>query len=602
MSVLACLFFLFKFSAMAQDENPIIVTADQFDRPYSESTSSIDLITREDIEDSGVYNVLDLLRTRPGLSIPTNGPFGKASSIQIRGTDSRHTLVIIDGVRATDVTSISGGARLEFLGLDQIESIEILRGSQSVLYGSEAIGGVLKITTLKPKEKLSKLKVGYGSYANRIGSASFQDKRSLGGVELSYVLGAGLQRVDGISAFNEKKSINADDDGLNQVQTLAKLSLSKERHSLLLGMQSTDSEYDYDDASADNPTNVGEYEDLQLYGLYNYKRSEFINLNLTFTQKSIERELSGLNSFGAFSFIYEGEFQRIEATNKMKILKDADLIIGVEFEKESVDALDSRLSRQRNRERLAGYFNHYQKVGNILLEGGLRIERFQGFDQKIVYRGSIGYRVGDFTLKSSLSTGFKAPSLYQTFNTFSAPSEISYEQSESKEFGILYITESSLFELTAFEIDFNNFIDFDSPANQYVNRGDFLQRGLELSVQKDLESFELNYSYTFLKSKNLQTGARLVRRPKHKSSASLVYTTDRSIKVGGQLDYVGRRAEINNQELPSYWSLGVNLSKEIKNYQIKISANNLFDRDYEEVLNFPARGRNFLVSLSGEWN
>ncbi len=580
---------------------PIFVTAEQFERPYLESTSSIELITREEIEESGNNSLIELLKSRVGLSIPTNGPFGKASSIQIRGADGRHTLVLIDGVRATDVTSISGGARLEFMGLDQIESIEILRGSQSVLYGSEAIGGVLKITTIKAESKKAKLKLAYGSYNNRIGSASIQGGKKLEDFSFNYSLGAGIQRVDGISAFNAKKTVGADEDGLNQTNFTGKFFLKKKEHSVLVGFQLTNSLYEYDDALADNPTSTGEYEDTQLFSVYSYEKSDLVNFNLSYTQKDVNRDLSGENSFGNFNYLYKGNFKRLELKNRMKFIEGGESIVGLELERESVDALDVKLSKTQTRDRIAGYINHYQKIESLIFEAGLRTERFQGFEEELVYKTSLGYRLGEFTIKGSFATGFKAPSLYQTFNTFAPSNKISHEESQSGEVGVLYVTPETIFELTLFEINYDNYIDYDLTLNRYVNRGDFLQRGMEINLEHDFKYWGFKSSYTYLRSKNILTGESLIRRPKNKISFSADGSLSQSIKLASQFDYIGKRDEVNNQLLPSYWTVGLVLSKDIANFKVKMALNNILDREYEEVLNFPAMGRNYLLSFSGQW-
>lgn len=593
---------LFSFLSLSYPQaKPIIVTGDQFERPYRESTSSIELITREQIEQSGLDSVVDLLKQSVGLSVPTNGPFGKASSVQIRGADARHTLVLIDGVRATDITSISGGARLEFLSLDQVESIEILRGSQSVLYGSEAIGGVLKIQTRRPEKKSSSARMAYGSYDNKQGSFSSRNKLKVMGLEVSYLLGASLQKVDGISAFDAKKSISADEDGLDQADLVGKLILKKGKHELIAGVQSIDSDYEYDDATADNPTNEGEYESLQFFSRYSLSQSDYLNFEVTFTSKSVNRRLYGENSFGRFSFLYQGKFRRVEAKNRMKLVTGGDSIIGVEYERESVEALDSILSQERIRERLASYINHYQKWGKLFGEVGVRGERFQFGGEKLVYKSAFGYLWGDFTFKGSYATGFKAPSLYQSFNTFSPSQELDLEESRSSELSILFQTQKTLVELTGFEIRYESFIDFDSPLNRYINRGDFVLRGLEASAEYQKNHWLFKGAYTLTRSKDRSTGESLIRRPKHKIDGSFVYNYQSLYSVGGQFNFVGKRQEINNQELPSYMTMGIVLMRSWKMLKIRLSLNNLLNKEYEEVLNFPARGRNYLVSLSGEW-
>ena len=158
---------IFYFLTTVQAED-VVVTAERIDRSYSDSTSTITHVSSEEIDRSGSSDVADLLRAKAGIQVNSNGGAGKSTSLFLRGTDSRHTLVLIDDVEVVDTTSIANTPRLEFISLDSVESVEVLKGSQSVLYGSQAIGGVLKINSKKLSgKKETFIKAGYGSFNDK---------------------------------------------------------------------------------------------------------------------------------------------------------------------------------------------------------------------------------------------------------------------------------------------------------------------------------------------------------------------------------------------------------------------------------------------------
>jgi len=372
----------------------IIVNAEKFKRNYLDSTSSIFVIDEAEIEKLNAQSLAEILKRKGGFSIQTSGAFGKASSINLRGTDNRHTLVLIDGVRVTDITSIDGGTRLEFLDPDQIERIEVLKGNQGALYGSEAVGGVISITTKKGNK--ARIGLGYGSFGQKRVSAynSVQAKKN----ELT-LMGI-FKKINGISAYNEKRIDGlVENDGLTQEDF--QLTWKNESIKNLVIKNSfdfTSASYLYDDANADNSNLYGEYQTSRLNSGASYTHSEWLNIDLNYSHFNVDRKLFGENGGNKFNYLYEGNFDRYSLTNKSFYFGDGEFITGIEFEKEKTKALDQLLDMTRDKDRAGLFFNNYNKWNGFIFEEGVRYEKLQFFGDKFVYRLGAGYTTGQFKI------------------------------------------------------------------------------------------------------------------------------------------------------------------------------------------------------------
>ncbi len=576
------------------DAGDIVVTAEGFERNYLESTSAIYVIDQSEIESMNATSVADLLKRKGGFSVQTNGAFGKASSINLRGTDNRHTLVLIDGVRVTDITSISGGTRLEFLDPAQIEKIEILKGNQGVLYGSEAVGGVISITTKKGAG--SQVALEYGSYDKK--KVSAHNSFSKGDNRVS-VTGS-FQDVDGISAYNEDRiSGNIENDGFKQSDLLINWQ-NRSIDKLILDFQGEfkNSSYLYDDSSADNPNLNGEYKTARYALSSTYNHSKLVNLDFTYSHFNVDRKLFGENSYGKFTYLYQGNFNRYTLVNRSFYSEGGELVTGIEYEREKTKALDSLLNQTRSKERMGAYINNYNKFGGLILEEGIRYEDLQFFGDKFVYRLGAGYNFNNLTVKVSQGTSFKAPTLYQSFAQFGGNRNLEMESSTSRELSLLYKNKNYMNEVTYFEIDYDKYIDYDTTRSIYNNSGDYESYGVEWNQQYTSERFDIGLFYTFLRSKNKITGATLPRRSKHNLGFNAEFRLDDHWSFLTDSQFRGKRTDSNGKKLTSYYltNLGVQYNWNKSSDRISLSLNNIFNKSYEEVWGYGTPGRNFLIS------
>lgn len=584
--------FLFAFllpqQSQANDNQPIVVTAERFQRSYDESISSIIKIDEEEISESGSTNVADLLKQQAGLNLFTNGAFGKASSLFLRGTSNRHTLILIDGVRVTDITAIGGGARLEFLNTSDIESIEILKGSQGVLYGAEAIGGVINITTKQGLKHNARALVGSFGQQGLSGNTGYKKDDFV--VQFNF----SGERSTGISTFNEKKTTNPDNaekDGHETSTLKFKVSNKFGDHKVGATFRYQDSSSDFDSSSSDVIGNETKYQTNLAGANWAYSINKLFNLET----KAEFRTVKSNSIVGTSNFEYEGTDQRVELSNKSFIGNHLEFISGISIEKEVAKALGSQLSQDIGRERISLYSQGRFEKDNFFIEFGGRGEKIQFVETKGLYRVALGKRVGNWTFKAHQATGFRVPSLYQSFSSF-GNRDLQVEESNSQELGAFYQKGIFSGEVSLFRIRYSNFIDYDSATNGYLNLGAQENRGVEVNGQVTFEKFQAGLEANILRAYNPVTGAYALRRPRQRYSFNLRYQVLPKYFLGVNGQYVGARNDTSQFRLPSYLTFDTSLGYNSDVDKIMLQVRNLFDREYEEIKNFGTPDRNFLLT------
>lgn len=585
--------FLSSFYSFAEDA-PIIVSAPSGAKSYLNPLTSVFKLEGDELLSTGKTSVAEALKGIPSLYVTTNGAFGKASTISLRGTSNRHTLIIIDGVRVTDLTGISGGSRLEFLELDYVESIEVLKGSNSVLYGSEAIGGVIKITTKRGEKGSSHLKVEAGSYQNY--AATFSRDGSQG--NWSYYFSGGVRDVEGISAYGNSASQNLEADGFNMKTFQGKFDYENshgDKAQLSIGLG--DARFEFDDASADNSKNHSEYRSLRLSSFFEKEINNIINPRFSLTTQLIDRKTLIDNSFGRSEYPYKGSFYDLEIFNISKIGKVLILQSGFNTEKEISENLGNVNDLKRERNRWAGFTSVNLIINNLVLEAGGRFDKTQFQGENYLYRIGGAFSFNNLELKAFQSTGFKAPSLYQLFSTFGNTGLLA-ESSQSQDFSVVYDSKRYSLEITYFTMKLSNSIEYLSGINRYVNLGGLDNKGVETLFGGKWGNTKIQVGGTFSNPIDSSTGRYAFRRPRRKFETRLSHNMPWGLSFGINGLYVGERFETTGERMPSFSTFDLNLSYSTKKWKSSLFLNNIGDKDYQEVRNFQTPGRNLMVSLS----
>jgi vitamin B12 transporter len=599
--------FLFLFIVFIQlifsqlvfsNDEPIIVTSERFKRDYSLSTSSILKYSGEEIEESGATNVADFLKGMEGINLFTSGPFGKASSLFLRGTSNRHTLIMVDGVRVTDLTAIGGGSRLEFLNTQNIESIEVLKGSQGVLYGAEAIGGVIKITT--KKKTANKVLAKLGSYNQRSLGAVTNLARGKG----QAILSVSHDKAEGISSFNQDKVSmaegEAEKDGYENLNLRLNVGQKHMGNVYKLNGSYQKSKSDFDSGTGDVLGNKSSYQASSVSFSWLKSISSLINPNFLFEERFVKTDSSIVSSNVNTQYVYEGSTSRAEIINKAYLSEKFDFISGLSFEKEKAKALDTILPIEESRERISAYghfrYDHSFGASEVFAEAGGRYENIQDVKDEGLYRFALGFKRDAYTLKVNQSTGFKSPSLYQSFSSFGSLN-LKVEKSKSREISLFYKRSRFQGELTLFDIYYSNYIDFDALLNRYANLGAQNNKGIELSASSVWKDLSWSINANFLRAVDPTTGEYALRRPREKFTASIDTPFGEKFNLGLQGVYVGSRQDTGNFRMPSYLKFDAFMGYNDNVNRVTLNLNNILNRKYEEIKNFGTPNRNFLLSF-----
>ena len=570
----------------------IIVTGTRIEQTTAETGSTVHIIDADEIAALGFSHALDAVARAPGVTVNQNGTFGGAATVRIRGASSAQTLVLIDGVSVNDASSPGGGFNFARLDTGNIERIEILSGPQSTLWGADAIGGVVSITTRRPGQGLGgSLFAQAGSYGTFRGGASV----SHGGGAGDFRLAATRLNTDGVSRA-DKRNGNTEDDGLETLTLSARGGLNLPRGARLEGsLLWNDSESEFDSFHFGAQGNVGDGDELsrteELSGHLALKApmlgERFHNLLLV-GRAEIDREnfSDGLQSFQARGertlFRYQGTLS-IDARNT--------LVLGAEREESSASGNDSAIN---------GLFALYewQPVGKLTLTGGLRSDDHERFGAETTGRVAAAFRpVPNLTLRASWGQGFKPPTIFQTtFFCCGAPAAndaLRPERSEGVDFGAEWRPDSGLGHIgvTYFRQDTEDLIDFSFAIGGYQNIDEVESKGIEVSAGWNLtDAFALSADYAYIKARE-GDGTALRRLPKHSGDLALSYDPSGPFSGTVLLRFNGRETNSDGSRLDDWARVDINARYALsERLELFGRIENLFDTHYQQILGYGTPG------------
>jgi len=597
----------------------IVVTASRIEESPKEVASSVTVITEKEIENRKARTVFEVLRSVPGLDVRQSGGPGKLTDIFIRGAKSEHTLVMIDGVEMNDPMSTGRGYDLSKLTVDNIERIEIVRGPQSTLYGSDAIGGVINIITKKGEGKPKFFFSGEGgSYHTYLGTVGLS-----GGTKLvNYSFGISHFDTKGFSAANKKYG-NTEKDGHRNTSFSTRLGLTPiEPSEIDLILRYMDSKTDLDlggGANKDDPNYVLELRELFLRtqgrlllfdGLWEQK----LGFSLADHDRDYRDKQDPLHPFDSSKGTYDGTMLKMDWQHNLFFHKTNTLTLGVEYEKEkgefryfseSMWGPYESVFPEKSASTKAFYFqdklSYYESFFATL---GLRVDDHSRFGSKATFRIAPSYlfKKTGTRIKGTYGTGFKAPTLYQLFAPATAWGPIGNpnlkpEKSKGWDGGFeqFLFGEKVSLGATYFRNDFKDLVDFDW-VQGYINIDKARTEGVEFFISVcPIEDLTLSANYTYTDTEDKETKEKLLRRPRHKGGLNLGYRFLDKGNINLNLIYVGRRDDFTpypkRGEVGGYTLVNLASSYDIhKNFQIFGRIENLFNKKYEDVWGYGTAG------------
>ena len=607
----------------------VITSATKTPLPASHVTSAVEVIDGEEIQRKRIKTVIEALRLAQGVFAFSQGGAGTIANVRIRGAETKHTLVAIDGVIVNSPTN--GAFNFADLTSDSIERIEIVRGAQSMLYGADAIGGVINITTKRGRGKPSASAFfEYGSFATLREGAQVSGAKGI--VDFS----ASLSRWDtsGFSAVNYKRGAS-ERDAYRNWQAAGKIGMSLPKEGRLeVNLRWVNADNSIDSASSFGQFDVvgskGTNRALLLSGKYDQRITSWWDHKLTLAQNN-ERQLSFFGTSqrnlqtGAITAVSPSQSdleilnRRLEWQHNFQVGKPLLLTAGYQFREEQGDAKGFFSNAQPNR-LLSAHSGFAQAQFNVedrlIVTGGLRQDRYNVFGDATTYRVTGGFLIHETgtKLRSSYGTGFRTPTLNDLFFVNSANPDLKPEKSQSFDVGVDQTLWKGKVQLSAtyFWNHFRELIVFQSthptcpPSSIFgcpINISQSKTQGWELGATVKLRSnLEAKMQYTLTLDRDLVNAKRLPRRPIDMASAGLSYQPVEGARLNVDYRFVGARnndaANTPNQRQGSFGVVNVSGSYDFADHwQAFGRIENLFDQDYEEVQFFGAPIRSVFGGL-----
>jgi vitamin B12 transporter len=569
----------------------VFVTATRIEASRETLGSSTTSVDSRQIEETRKTTVPEVLRTVPGLEITQSGGPGTVVSAFLRGASPGQTLILVDGVRANSVTS--GGSDLSGVRLDNIERIEVVRGPQSTLYGSEAIGGVINIITRRgqPGHRAGlQLEAGKNSFFSGAPSVSG------GNARWDYSAAAAYEETDGISGASERAG-NTEDDAYENLTGSGRLGFAfLEDGRVDLNVRAFESSIELDGFEF----GVGPVDDLNyvqdrdaLFATLRMDKPFTPRWNQSVRVSFHQDDFTGEDPDTPFNnFDIDNQATEIEAQSDFQLTDDQILTFGYSHEEregKSAQDFDEQVD-------LNSYFLQHQVSWNdrVFLTGGVRNDDHSKFGSETTYRLTAAFIAGSATrLHGSYGTGFRAPSLNELFFPFFGNPDLLPETSRGFDLGV----EQGLFgdratiDVTYFDNQFEDLIGFDFETFLANNIAEAETNGVEVLVDVDPNAlFDVTASYTYTESENLTTGIQLPRRPKNRGTLLLAF---RPAEWASTLSLVVVRDRIDSDAAPldDYervdFSLSYRWNERLTPY---VRVENVLDEDYEEIRGFTSPG------------
>lgn len=590
---------------------PVTVTATRLPVSRTAAPAAITVMTGAQLRARGIMRLTDALREVPGASIVQSGSFGAQTGLFLRGGESDYTKVLVDGVPLNDA---GGSIDLAHLSVTDIDRIEIVRGPASVLWGSDAVTGVIQIFTNRSAQSRIRMSARGGTYATR---------DALGDVAIvrgttRYAVAAATHGTDGVLDFN---------NAYRNRQASASVRFEPEpRRAVHAMVRHTDATYHYPTDFLGTPVDSNQYrrEKRLVAGL---EGSVPLSARATARLMLGANELDGISDNqvdrpGDFAYHDETEASRrvIDGRIDLTLPFDATLTTGIDWtrqhETNTSNFEASRINRGYYAQLLAGTGAPW------LVTLGARADDNEKFGGFATWRASGSWWLPSRTrLRATVGTGFKEPAFAEVFNTSFTRGNagLEPERSRSVELSVEQdiLSEGATIAVSWFDQRFRDRVDFfafppDSAVfGTFTNIGEAQASGLEVEARVGPASgLTLSTSYAYLETEITEdafgrAGQRLLRRPMHSGSATAAYAVEHG-SVAATVHRVGSRHDVGYVRLPGYTTLDLGgelrlLRRRASHVALTLRVENALDEKYEAILNYRAPGRTLLVGARAEF-
>ncbi|MFZ4712392.1 MAG: TonB-dependent receptor domain-containing protein [Bacteriovoracaceae bacterium] len=596
---------LFTFYSHAQVQ--LDVTA-----PRMMEASSVKVIDQQKLTSLGQKNILDVLKNEAGLDVAREG-LGGQSSVFIRGGESSHVLVLVDGLEVNDPTSPTRSFNFNLLEISEIESIEILKGARSVQYGSDAISGVINIVTKKNiaiGRHLLRARQELGTFSTSKTNMSYRTRVN---EHFQYGLKGQYFQTSGYSVA--KSPGKGDRDRLTRGRVNVDTNMNIGTHELsLLGevqkiTQNLDGGPNQDDPNANLTSFNGRLAALYQSSWLNDHLTPKIDFSYSHYRRNYSDPFDSANPFPGGDSTTRGGLKKIDYSFEFRPYSAFKISTGGEYQTENM-SIESPASSQVMKPTLNhshGEFVYGQyNFADADLHFGARTDKGNYYSHQENYRAAINYNVTpSLKFLTSYGTGFKAPTLYQVYAPIYGNPEVKSESSRSYDFGTKYQLNNFLkFESSIFFSDYKNLILFNSAktTRNYENTKKAHIQGLENSMGFNLHPFiQVDLAYTYMEARDVTSDTPLPARSRHKGAIDWRAQWIDDFKTNLSLSMVGKR---RNSSSTSQVNAGYTLVAWNADYQMmtKLSVGarieNLLNKEYVELAGYNTQKRSYYLSMT----
>ncbi len=594
-------FFLLSFSTLcqAQDEvvetlSPVTITTTRTEQKTNLVSSTV--IKRADIERLQVNSVEEALRGIAGVNVTNNGGLGKQTSVFMRGTNADHVLVLIDGVRVGSVTS--GTTAFQDLPISEIDTIEVVRGAKSSLYGSEAIGGVIHIHTRSGADSKAKpvFSASAGSHNHYRVSAgvSGKDEKSWYNVNLTHEQTQGFNSCDSGLKYG-CFTVERDHDGFNNHSGSLRVGY-KFSDRLLFEFNSLYANgYNEFDGSAQNQERFSQQ---VIGGQIKFKATDFWNFTLK-AGESRDRSKNKLNGVDKSSF--NTARLSVSAQNDFTLADNSILSLGYDYLSDAVKSSVKYAEAQRDNH--AGFVQYQGRYQDHQLLLGGRFDHNQQFNNRITWNAGYGYHFLDaFDISASYATAYKAPTFNQLYYPGFGSATLSPERSKNYETSISGKQGWGQWAVNFYQVDIQDLIAFDStfiPKNISTAR----IRGMDANASTQLFGWNVQGNLSLLDPRNRENGTNAGKLLPRRAQQTFRLDVDKRLEdfsAGFSVRAEGRRFDdlANTRRVGGFATLDLRAEYTLfKQLTLQAKVNNILNKQYQTVAGYNTDDLNVFFTL-----
>ncbi|MBT7236523.1 MAG: TonB-dependent receptor [Gammaproteobacteria bacterium] len=560
----------------------VLVSPGQRSVTIFDSLSSVEVITADDIQSLGYSTVDEILSHSSSINIGSNGGHGQTKSIFMRGTESNHTKVLVNGVELNPGTL--GVPSIQHISVEMLDRIEISKGSMSTLYGKSTIGGVINIITKKNTgSNEGKIYVGTGrDETNKIG---FQKSFNFNNHNLS--INFMNIETDGYKA----KVASTKNHGYENKNIDISYNFSAGKNIFDFNFYQSDGNVEYDSFGS----NLNQdHKDAHLRLAWN-RKYDTSESKLVFIQKQNKINQS---SFGATDYTHTENYQ-INYEKNYYDLNGTNTILGALYTGEALYELSYGTKFNKSNTIIEYYSQSEYYTGNTLFNIGSRYVNHSLYGGFLTGNFNVGYNLSNKSkIIAGIGKSFRSPDGTDLYGYGGNPN-LEPEESVSREISLKYkINNTSGLVFTLFNNNITNLIESDGSIMQNINRAKV--EGLEFSFYDSYSKFSYSLDYSFINSRDLTNNVRLSRRPSNKlvGRINYNYNLNNTFSLSTISETNSDNSIYDSNRLGGYTAINATFLRKIDKYALQFKLNNVFDKKFRKAHNYNSEGRSYNVSIS----